>query len=208
MDKELLVYIDIGAKDGLAYWEKDFGLGKPNVIVYAFEANPDVFKRLKRHEKTYNNLHVYQQAVSLKNGVATFYITQNPECCTLLTPLNEITNQNEEIPRDSLKVVKKVIVETITLKRFMENENIKSVEFLKIDTEGNDLNVVKSAAEYIKRVKNIKLEVQSGPEYYVGSSGEKETVEYLSSFEFSLIGKYDHPHGWAHDLTFRNLHKD
>jgi hypothetical protein len=78
------------------------------------------------------------------------------------------------------------------------------VELLKIDTEGHDLDVVRSAGDDIRRVKHIQLEVQSGPEYYVGGTREEQAIAYLAAHGFTLVRKWDHPHGWAHDLTFRN----
>ena len=66
-------------------------------------------------------------------------------------------------------------VDTITLQSFFERERIHAVELLKVDTEGHDLDVVRSAGDDIRRVKRIQLEVQSGPEYYVGASREEPT---------------------------------
>ena len=87
---------------------------------------------------------------------------------------------------------------------FFARERIDAVELLKIDTEGPDLDVVRSAGDDIRRVKQIQLEVQSGPEYYVGGTREEQAVAYLAAHGFTLVRKWDHPHGWAHDLTFRN----
>ncbi len=198
------VYIDVGARNGFRYWRRRLGLGRRNVVVHAFEPNPASMAELAPYAARFPGLHLYPMAVSLENGKSRFHVTRNPECATLLEPLPEIARQNAQIPADSLDVVEVIEVETITLQSFLEREGIERVELLKIDAEGHDLDVARSAGDAIRRVVKVRMEVQSGPEYYVGGSREEEAVAYMGGHGFDLAKKYTHPHGWAHDLTFRN----
>ena len=53
---------------------------------------------------------------------------------------------------------KPVEINTITLKEFIENKNLKCVDILKIDTEGYEYNVIIGLEEKIKLIKAIHLE--------------------------------------------------
>ncbi|HKA13768.1 MAG TPA: FkbM family methyltransferase [Myxococcota bacterium] len=196
------VYIDVGARAGYSFWRKELGLGRGNVVVHAFEPNPASMADLLPYAERFPKLHLHPQAVSLENGKRRFHITRNPDCATLLEPIAEVAEQNALIPPHSLDVIETIEVETITLESFLQRERIESVELLKVDTEGHDLDVVKSAGDDIRRIKRIQMEVQSGPEYYVGGTRQEQAVAYLAGRGFCLVKKWDHPHGWAHDLTF------
>jgi FkbM family methyltransferase len=198
------IYLDVGARAGYLFWKKELGLGRGNVTVHAFEPNPASMAELRPYAQRFPKLHLHALAVSLEDGKRRFHVTRNPDCATLCEPLPEVVRQNERIPSGSLDVLETIEVETITLRSFFARERIDAVELLKIDTEGHDLDVVRSAGDDIRRVKHIQLEVQSGPEYYVGGTREEQAVAYLAAHGFTLVRKWDHPHGWAHDLTFRN----
>jgi FkbM family methyltransferase len=198
------VYLDVGARGGYQFWRHELGLGRGNVVIHAFEPNPASMVELLPYAERFPSLHLHAQAVSLADGKRRFHITRNPECATLLEPLAAVARQNALIPPDSLDVVEVIEVETITLQSFMQRERIERVELLKVDTEGHDLDVVRSAREDIRRIKRVKMEVQSGPEYYVGGTREEQAIAYLSERGFTLVERWDHPHGWAHDLTFQN----
>ena len=198
------IYLDVGARAGYLFWRKELGLGRGNVTVHAFEPNPASMAELLPYAQRFPKLHLHALAVSLENGKRRFHVTRNPDCATLNEPLPEVVRANEQIPSGSLDVLEMIEVQTITLQSFIARERIAVVELLKIDTEGHDLDVVRSAGDDIQRVKRIRLEVQSGPEYYVGGTREEQAVAYLGARGFTLIEKWNHPHGWAHDLTFRN----
>jgi len=69
-------------------------------------------------------------------------------------PLSYSSNQKIHRFKNPLKQV----VQTYTLNRICEKHNIKNIDFLKIDTEGHDLKVLKSIDLNNINVKMIKLE--------------------------------------------------
>ncbi len=64
------------------------------------------------------------------------------------------------------------------------------IEFLKVDTQGSDLEVVQSCGEQIQRIRKIMIEVQRWseriPALYEGQSGYDEAVCWLESQGFAL----------------------
>jgi len=60
------------------------------------------------------------------------------------------------------------------------------IDILKIDTQGNDLNVIKSAAKFLDKIVYIYCEVNC-EKYYEGAPAVKEYDDYLESVGFQFI---------------------
>jgi hypothetical protein len=84
------------------------------------------------------------------------------------------------------------------------NKSQQYIDFIKTDTQGNDLKVIKSLGKYINNVKKIQVEVQL-QELYKNSPKKEDIVEYMNSNNFELI---DVDYGekskeYEEDLTFK-----
>lgn len=106
----------------------------------------------------------------------TFYCTDitNTGCSSLHKPIDERLN--------GVKTEKEIDVDVISLQKLLENfpfNQIPVIEFLKTDTQSNDLNVVKSCGKYLERVCFIFSE------YYAHSAyeGEKNQIQCLQEFD-------------------------
>lgn len=84
-----------------------------------------------------------------------------------------------------------------------------AIEMLKVDTQGRDLQVVKSAGLAIRRVKTVVVEVLLKPAYE-GEGAEKpgteqEFIDYLGSHGFALVKRFNvYPNQQQEDLEFEN----
>jgi len=75
----------------------------------------------------------------------------------------------------------------------MITNKIEHIDFLKIDTQGHDLEVIKSLGDKISCVKEIVAEVQIVDfELYKGGTKKSDMVNYMKSngFEIHQIQKY------------------
>ena len=54
--------------------------------------------------------------------------------------------------------LKKKIVKTITLDKYLNENKIKNIDLIKIDTEGHEFEILKGLKENIKNVKTIIFE--------------------------------------------------
>jgi FkbM family methyltransferase len=96
-------------------------------------------------------------------------------------------------------------VPAIRLDSFMRREGIERVEFLKIDAQGADFAVLRSAGERLAHIDRIQLEVAVTPlQLYVGAAGKATIVEYLAARGFRLSGTEVQSHGQEENLTFEN----
>jgi hypothetical protein len=110
----------------------------------------------------------------------TFYCTDitNTGCSSLHKPIDERLN--------GAKTEFEANVDVISLEKLLDTfpfEQIPLIEFLKTDTQSNDLNVVKSCGKYLERVCFIFSE------YYAHSAyeGEKNQNECLREFDDFMI---------------------
>ena len=119
--------------------------------VFAFEPSPDVLPKLKRHllMNYADNVELTARAVAGKNGTASFYpsdLESNQGVGSLLPA---------EAYRSELRSKHAVEVEVITLDSFCEQLGIESIDLLKIDVEGLDLEVLKGAERILARSPNV-----------------------------------------------------
>ena len=76
---------------------------------------------------------------------------------------------------------------------------------MKIDTQGHDLEVIKSLGEEIKRVKEITAEVQIvETEVYKNSSKREDLLEYMKEKGFSIWKIQPWSHNQEQNIWFTN----
>jgi len=134
------VVFDVGAHFGFFSY---YAVQKGAREVYAFEPNPYVFEILKKHAEMWSDkIKPYQLALSDKNGEADLFIFEELGVgSTMLENLKPC------------KYNKKVKVKTMTLDSFVKEYNVERVDFIKIDAEGSEREILKGAKETIKRFK-------------------------------------------------------
>jgi len=137
--------IDIGAHIGIfsVYAAHFSETGK----VYAFEPFIDNFKKLEEHKNLNNkeNLFVYNLGVSNKEEVQTLY----------LSPDNNTGGHSLHLKNQSDR---KVEIRTIRLMDFCKKENIERIDFLKLDCEGAEFEILQSDETILDRVSKIIME--------------------------------------------------
>jgi FkbM family methyltransferase len=124
-------------------------------------------------------------AVGEHEGMAAFHIN-NFDAASSLLPIDEIARSTWK--DGHLRHEERVIhVPTIRFDSFMRREGVERVEFLKIDVQGADFAVLRSAGERLADIDRIQLEVAVTPsQLYVGATGKTTIVEYLAPRGFHL----------------------
>ena len=131
-------------------------LFKSNLIeIIGFEANINEYLKLqnKTNKKYFN--------YCLGDGTEKIlYITRYPGCTSLYEPNPEIINLFTGIGTEengNFRVIEKRKVKTHKLEKIKE---INKVDVIKIDTQGSELNILKSFEKKIKEVLIIESEVE------------------------------------------------
>lgn len=136
------IIFDCGANIGFA--TIFFKWKYPESEIFAFEPDKETFKMLKKNieQNQLQNIHLYNYAISDKDGVIDFYYDSiNPG--SLLMSTNA-----ERMSKD------KVSVRCISIADFMTNNDIHHVDFVKLDIEGAEKDVLKDLNEK-KQLQNI-----------------------------------------------------
>lgn len=93
-----------------------------------------------------------------------------------------------------------------------KEHHIKKISFLKIDTQGFDLEVLKGASEFLAagKIGTIQIEVNFAP-LYGGQPTFSDILNYLATHHYSLVGLYEEIRGengcikWC-DALFKRDH--
>jgi FkbM family methyltransferase len=162
--------IEVGANSGT----DTINLAADGSTVYAFEPTHELIKNnLRPLSKQYPNIKVIPFAVDTTNNFTTFNIAgQSDWGCSSLHKFN--TDIHQLWPgRKDFKFTKSVNTFCIRLDSFLEMSNIKEVDYLWIDAQGNDWNVLKSLGKQLDIVKEGKCEVS----YTVSLYNTDNTIE-------------------------------
>jgi FkbM family methyltransferase len=196
VEQQPRIWIDVGAHLGektLAHAEYD-----PGLTVYAFEPNISV---AARSQGRCSNYIVVPAAIGEQDGSATLYINSFSGADSLL-PLDPQGLKNW-IGGEQLRVEKQVQVPMMRLDTFMDQMGIRAVEYLKIDAQGTDLAVVRSAGSRLTDIRKITVEVHSTPQpLYSGSTGRVEVLDFMQRSGFLLESSEDQSFGQEQNLTF------
>lgn len=168
---------DVGAYDGKST-EKYLS----DSIVHIFEPNPN-----RKFENIPNRI-VNKVAVGAVNQIVDFNICGTDEYSSSVCLWNdklekEWHNKNELIPKYSIKVP------MIRLDDYIEKHNIKTIDYLHIDAQGLDIEVLLGLGKYISIVKEGVVEVpyDFNTRLYKNQKYSKEfAIDFLESEGFKI----------------------
>jgi FkbM family methyltransferase len=147
------------------------------------------------------NFIVLPMAVSDKDGVAEFFPNEADLTSSLLPFNPQALGEWESF--EGLKLRSKKIVPTIRLDTFLESMAIDRIDFLKIDTQGVNFSVTRSAGAYLERIREVILEVDIGTTHlYKGAAGRDEVIGYMNERGFKLSKAETQSKGKEQNLTF------
>lgn len=133
------VSVDVGANVGIHSIEMARGRK-----VYAFEPNPHMLKRLEKNLELSSISNVVCENVGLSDRRRTskFYLPGKDESNKGIASI---------FKGHSATLTEEVTIELFTLDEYAKANNFSQLDFIKIDTEGNDFRVILGGAETIKK---------------------------------------------------------
>lgn len=176
------IFIDIGANIGenCGAWLKK----EPSAQIYAFEAHPVLFKRLKARFEDRPNVKVFQMVVGLEDKrQVDYHLANNPTSSSLL-PFNRENIWKWKYPPGctAFRTVETIKVPMVRLDTVIRQQKIQYVDFLRIKAQGCDLSVMKSLGKSITRVREAVIEVSLTKfDIYKGLTNKKVDVEGFMS---------------------------
>jgi FkbM family methyltransferase len=172
--------------------ERDWYEGKGFKKVIWFEPNYEVYHKLKKHITGLKHHTAYNLGVhdTLKTGI--LHISSNGGESSSLLAFGTHKDYYPRIRYVSDQEVTLVRMDTI----FETVEDIDEYNFLNIDVQGVELNVLKSFGDKLSRLEYIYVEVNT-EEVYIGCSLLSEIDEYLKCFGFIRLMTKMTNHKWG-----------
>ncbi len=159
----------------------------PEATVFSFEPDPDSFKALERASPA--GVQCHSIALGSKNGAATLHRYGLDQTNSLLRKSPEA--ERYVVDSSYFANVGEVPVRVSTLDTFCEEHNVPGIDFLKIDAQGYELEVLKGASRMLgKPIPAIYLEINF-VRYYVGQPLFQEVYEFLYQHGYRLVGIYE-----------------
>ncbi len=109
--------------------------------IHSFEPNPDIFNWLKQNScrNDFRNLHLNQIALSDKNGLKELFLPTDQSWST------------GSLIRDFVPQNQSILVQTMRLDTYCLEKNIHQIELIRMDVEGNELNVLKGMGDLLEK---------------------------------------------------------
>lgn len=200
------VIVDCGCYDGrdsavmANYW--------PKSKVLAFEPVPELYNIAKRLETQYPNILVSQLALGDKDCKMKFYVSEFKQQPGFPSASSSLLPPKEHLEKAPHVVFPKVIeVDVVNLDSWAEKNNIDHVDFMWLDMQGYELNMIKSS-KLAQKAKVIWTEITCC-EAYEGQYQFDEMLKWMTDHDFVYIGAdFNHtdPAQWSGNVLF--IHKD
>jgi hypothetical protein len=119
------------------------------------------------------------------------------EICTGVSYLRELTHHYTE---DVFKIVETALLDDVIYESFNE---YKTFDFIKMDTQGSERDIILGGKETIKKAKLIQIET-AVLQYNQGAPLEEELVAFMSDLNFKVhcnIGN----NLWNGNISAKNL---
>lgn len=138
------IFVDVGAHDGITINNTLFFEKHRNWTGINIEPQPDIFEKLKINRPNCINLNI---AISDEDGKSEFI--HNTGYTNMLSGLKN-SYDDRHYGRNLLELIhyggesKVITIETKKLSTVFEEHDIKNINYLSIDVEGGEFNVIKS----------------------------------------------------------------
>ncbi|HYO06507.1 MAG TPA: FkbM family methyltransferase [Phototrophicaceae bacterium] len=144
--------VDVGAHIGRYTMISSNCVGKDGKVI-AIEANPRVFEALKRNIKLndFDNVLVLNYAVFSKQTKIKLFLPPEEENHTIYNTIMSDRATDEK---------KFVEVNANTLDAILQSRGISEVNWIKIDVEGAELEVLKGSADVLSKSKDISILIE------------------------------------------------
>jgi FkbM family methyltransferase len=154
-----LVVLDVGCRWGLdARW---LGLGRHARLI-GFDADADECLRLRNDAAPHAGTYV-AAALGAEPGPARLYLTAEPACSSLYPPDPELLAERPEVAGTSLRG--SAVVDVTTLDSWASAAGVGEVDFIKLDVQGSELDVLRGAPRLLATVRALDIEVEFNPLY-------------------------------------------
>ena len=120
--------------------------------------------KIKNRENSESNSHFFHPiALAGNKGIRNFYHTKNPVCSSLYAPRKHL---QERYPRlEAIEVERISCIEVDTLSNWASRNDITYIDYIKLDTQGSELEILQGAESLVETLVCAEIEVEFNPIY-------------------------------------------
>lgn len=211
--KDFEIFFDIGAHEGesIILFSKNFNIKK----IFSFEPSPVNFKKLSQNKRfiqnKFQNLEINLENYALGSEKKKLLMNQLSE--TSSSTINNIDQNSKyfkkkntflNLKKKNENFIKEVEIKQITLFDYIEQKKIPKIDFLKIDTEGYEFNVLVGIGKYLKNVNLIMFE-HHYHDMLVKNYSFSDIHDLLKKNNFNQIFKYKMPFRKTFEYVYKKI---
>jgi len=171
----MITFVDIGARGGI---KQKWRLIRDQLKVVCFEPNPEEQENLRK-QVWWEDAVIIPSGLWCVKGTINLYITENPGLTSVYKLSPKMVGR---LSANDFKVVKTIRMPVNTL----DSYDLKP-DFIKLDTQGSELEILKGAEESLKTTTCIECEVEF-EEVYDGQGLFCDIHAFLLARGFTLWG--------------------
>ena len=207
------VFFDVGAHQGesIILFSKNFNIKK----IFSFEPSPINFKKLLQNKKSiqsrFKDLEINLENHALGRDKKKLIIKQLSESSS--STINEIDQNSRYFKKKNFFLnlvknkffMKKIEIDLIKLSDYLEQKKILKIDFLKIDTEGYEFNVLLGMGKHLKNVSLIMFE-HHYHDMLIKDYSFSNIHDLLKKNHFEQIYKYKMPFRKTFEYVYKKTH--
>ncbi|MEQ9486649.1 FkbM family methyltransferase [Coleofasciculus sp. F4-SAH-05] len=177
----------VGVNDD--YASQGWGIFAPHLTIYGFDADADACDAanadLEARQVNWTEKHI-PLALGNSVGESTLYVTQHPMCSSLYPPNEPYLARFAGLP-ELVNLDFTIGIETTTLDSFCQKEGINEIDFLQIDVQGAELQVLEGASWILERsILAVQVEVEFSS-LYLNQPLFADVDTFLRQQDFTLF---------------------
>lgn len=198
LKKSKITLVDVGASGGVhKRWKKING----SLFTLLFEPDNRSFLELSKNAKDHNS-HVFNYALSDKEGVTKFFLCKVKQKSSCLEPNFDFLKLFHN--PDRFSVVDQLECKCNTLDNILSNVSFGPVDFIKLDTQGTELDILRGSEKTLDDVFGVEVEVEFA-KLYKNQSLFFDVNHYITNKNFVLmdLSRYH----WKRDVYKTGIEK-
>ena len=156
----------------------------PTSTIHAFEPHPTIYSKLAKKLALIKQISTYELGLDKRNGTASFYESTVGGIPYQSGSLIEPDEHLKYAPH--VKFKNKIDIKVMTIDSWAKKYNLNHIDFMWLDLQGSELDVMKAAPNIMATVKAIMLEVEF-VEAYKNQPLYLEIRHWLEEQGFELI---------------------
>lgn len=185
-DYRVQTVFDVGANVGQS--AQDYLEKFPGARIYSFEPVRSTFLQLENNLKGQDRVHCFQLAFGALPQQGAMVLEGK-------SVMFFLSGQSRPAPQGGNVITEQV--EVATLDEFCRKHQVERISYIKIDTEGGDMDVLQGAEHLLAQQRIDLVQLEAGMNIHNTWHVALETLkQHLESRNYFLFGVYEQVHEW------------